>query len=272
MSGRTNWVPPDVDVSRASPARVYDYLLGGALNFPVDREMARQAIAAMPWVENLAKYNRAFLVRAVQFCVRAGVRQFLDLGSGLPSVRSVHEVAQALDPRCRVVYVEQEPVAVAHGRLVLGPVEGAGMVWADMCDVDTVLSDPVTKELLALDQPVAVAMASSLHYVLDAERAAGIVTAYLDAVVPDSYFVLSHITDNRDVGSSEVNALVELSKTTTAAGVARPREWIAGLLEGLDVVEPGLVYTSQWRPDNPLRLVTDLPAHASLLAAVARKP
>jgi hypothetical protein len=135
-----------------------------------------------------------------------------------------------------------------------------------------VLGDPATRNLIDFTQPVAVVMGASLHYVLDAGLAAKTVAAYLDTVVPGSYLVLSHITDDSDVGSREVSALVELSKSTSAAGVARPREWIAGLLDGLELVEPGLVYTSQWRPDNPMKLVTDLPAHASLLAAVARKP
>jgi hypothetical protein len=200
------------------------------------------------------------------------VRQFLDLGSGMPSVRSVHEVAREIDPGCRVVYVDREPVAVAHARQILSTVDGAGVIGADLCDVDGVLTDPVTVELIDFERPVAVIMASSLHYVLDATQAVETARAYLDAVVPGSCFVLSHIADNREVGSQEVNALVELSRTTSAEGVARPREWIAGLLHGLEVVEPGLVYTSQWRPDNPMKLVTDLPAHASLLAAVARKP
>jgi hypothetical protein len=272
VSGRTSWIPPEIDINRASPARVYDYLLGGALNFASDREVAARAVEAMPWVVDLARYNRAFLVRAVRFCVSEDVHQFLDLGSGMPSVRSVHEVALEEDPRCRVVYVDQEQVAVEHSKLILSGVEGAGVIGADLCDVDAVRNNPVTVQLLDFSRPVGVIMASSLHYVLDAEQAASTVAAYLDLVVPGSYLVLSHITDNRDVGSKEVNALVELSKTTSAAGVARPREWIAGLLDGLDVVEPGLVYTSQWRPDNPMKLVTDLPAHASLLAAVARKP
>jgi hypothetical protein len=272
VSGRAGWIPPEIDIEQASPARVYDYLLGGALNLPADRRMAQQAIKAMPWVADLARHNRGFVVRAVQFCVSAGVCQFLDLGSGLPSVRSVHEIAQTGDPRCRVVYVEREQVAVAHSKLILDDVVGAGMVGTDLCDVEAVLGDSVTRGLIDFEQPVAVVMASSLHYVLDPEQAASTVVAYLDAVVPGSYIVLSHITDSQGVGSREVNALVELSKATSAAGVARSAEWIAGLFEALDVIEPGLVYTSQWRPDDSTQPGTELPAHASLLAAVARKP
>jgi len=147
VSSHASWTPAGIDIKRASPARVYDYLLGGALNFAVDRAVAEQAIQAMPWVVDLAKYNRAFLVRAVRFCVSAGVHQFIDLGSGMPSVRSVHEVAQEVDPHCRVVYVEREPVAVMHSKLILSTVRNAGMIGADMCEVDTVLTHPVTKEI-----------------------------------------------------------------------------------------------------------------------------
>lgn len=259
-------------MGRASPARVYDYLLGGSCNFEVDRMVAEQAIQRMPWVRDLAKYNRQFLSRAVRVCASAGVRQFLDLGSGIPTVQSVHDMAAQVQPDCRVVYVDYEPVAVAHSELILDATQGSGIIGADMCDVDTVLGHPVTRRLLDLEQPIAVVMASSLHYVLDADLAAGVVARYLRAVVPGSYLVLSHITDNRGEGSAQVQGLVELSKTTSSSGVARSRDWITGLLDGLDVLEPGLVYTSQWRPDHGLRLVTDLPVHASLLAAVARKP
>jgi S-adenosyl methyltransferase len=271
VRGQVSWIPSDIDLDRASPARVYDYLLGGNWNFDIDRMMARQAIERMPWVGDLARYNRQFLGRAVRFCASAGVRQFLDLGSGMPTAKSVHEMAREIDADCRVVYVEQEPVAVAHSELILASVDGAEIIGADMCDVGTVLSHPVATRLLDFDQPIAVIMASSLHYVLGSEQAAATVAGYLAALVPGSHLVLSHISDNHGDGSQEVKRLVELSKTTSSAGVARSRDWIADRFAGLDMVEPGLVYTSQWRPDEGLRLVRDLPAHASLLAAVARK-
>ncbi len=272
MSGQVSWIPSDIDLDRASPARVYDYLLGGSWNFDVDRMMAQQAIDRMPWVRDLARHNRQFLGRAVRFCASAGVRQFLDLGSGMPTFKSVHEMACEIDPASRVVYVEQEPVAVAHTELILDPVPGAGIVAADMRDVSAVLEHPVTRSMIDLGRPVAVIMASSLHYVLDAREARRTVESYLDAVPSGSYLVLSHISDNQGEGSDEVKGLVELSKTTSAAGVARSREWISSLFETLELIEPGVVYTSQWRPEGGLRLVTELPAHASLLAAVARKP
>jgi hypothetical protein len=271
VSGQVSWIPANIDLQRASPARVYDYLLGGSWNFDVDRVMAQQAVNTMPWVRDLARYNRQFLGRAIRFCANAGVRQFLDLGSGMPTAKSVHEMAGEIHPNSRVVYVDREPVAVAHCELILTDVDGADVLAADMTDVDNVLGSPVTRKLIDFDEPVAVVMASSLHYVLDPAHAAATVAAYMGAVAPGSHLVLSHISDNQGDGSQEVQDLVELSKTTSAAGAARSREWIAGLFEGLDVVEPGLVYTSQWRPDDGLRLVRDLPAHASLLAAVARK-
>jgi hypothetical protein len=271
VSSQVSWIPADIDLQRASPARVYDYLLGGSWNFAVDRVMAQQAINTMPWVCDLARYNRQFLGRAIRFCANAGVRQFLDLGSGMPTAKSVHEMAGEIHPDSRVVYVDREPVAVAHSELILADVDGADILAADMTDVDRVLGNPVTRRLIDFDEPVAVVMSSSLHYVLDAAQAAATVGAYVSAVGPGSHLVLSHISDNKGDGSQEVQNLVELSKTTSAAGVARSRAWIGSLFDGLDVVEPGLVYTSQWRPDDGLRLVRDLPAHASLLAAVARK-
>jgi hypothetical protein len=272
VTDHANWIPTDIDVERPSPARVYDYLLGGGWNFDVDRMMARQAMERMPWVIDLARHNRQFLGRAVRFCAQAGVRQFLDPGSGMPTAKSVHEIAREIDSSCRVVYVEQEPVAVAHGALILAGVDGAEMIGADMRDVDTVLTHPATASRLDFSEPVGVLMASSLHYVLDDSEAVATVQGYMDAAAPGSYLVLSHIADNQAEGSQEVKGLVELSKTTSSAGVARSREWIEGLLDGLEVVKPGVVYTSQWRPDKQLRLVQALPAQASLLAAVARKP
>ncbi|GAB3883553.1 SAM-dependent methyltransferase [Kibdelosporangium lantanae] len=271
VSAQVSWIPADIDLRRASPARVYDYLLGGNWNFDVDRVMAQQAIDTMPWVRDLARYNRQFLGRAIRFCANSGVRQFLDLGSGMPTAKSVHEMAGEIHPDSRVVYVDREPVAVAHSELILADVDGADVLAADLTDVDDVLGSPVTRRLIDFHEPVAIVLASSLHYVLDAAHAAAAVAAYVSAVAPGSHLVLSHISDNQGDGSEEVRNLVRLSKTTSAAGVARSREWIAGLFTGLDVVEPGLVYTSQWRPDDGLRLVRDLPAHASLLAAVARK-
>ncbi|MBP2330451.1 hypothetical protein JOF56_010836 [Kibdelosporangium banguiense] len=272
MDDRTDQSSRIIDMNQASPSRVYDYLIGGAYNFAVDREWAQQAIERMPWIREAARSNRAFLQRAVRMCAQEGVRQFLDLGSGIPTVQGVHEMARRVAPDCRVVYVDNEAVAVAHSVLTLENVEGAAMIEADMCNVDYVLGHRHIQELLDLDRPVALLMTASLYYVSDHDLVAKTVARYLDAVPSGSYLVLSHTT----LGSHQRDAVrlsnvLEMTKTLTSAATARTPEWIGDLLTGLEVVEPGLVYTSRWRPDG-LRVVDDAPWHDAVLAAVGRKP
>jgi hypothetical protein len=261
-----------IDLNQASPSRVYDYLIGGACNFAVDRRWAGEAIKRMPWIRAAARSNRAFLRRAVLMCAQEGVRQFLDLGSGIPTMQGVHEMARQVDPGCNVVYVDNEAVAVAHSVQTLGDVPGTGIIEADMCDVDFVLGHPVTQSLLDFRKPVAVLMTASLYYIPDHDLAARTVARYLDAVPSGSYFVLSHATlgqDQRD--AMNLSNVLAMTKSLTSAATARTPEWIGDLLAGLDVVEPGLVYTSCWRPEG-LRVLHEAPWHDSMLAAVARKP
>ncbi|WP_188316641.1 SAM-dependent methyltransferase [Solihabitans fulvus] len=261
-----------MDLERASPSRVYDYLIGGGCNFAVDRQWAEQAIKRMPWIRAAARSNRAFLRRAVRMCAEEGVRQFLDLGSGIPTILSVHEMAWQVDRDCRVVYVDNERVAVAHSELTLAGIEGADIIEADMCDVDRVLGDPVCQRLLDLDRPIALLATASLYYIPDAELAARTVDRYLDAVPSGSYLVLSHATlgqDRRD--AMKLSRVLEMTHSLTSAATARTPEWIAGLLAGLELVQPGLVYTSFWRPES-LRAQDDTPWHDAMLAAVGRKP
>ncbi|MEO6086325.1 MAG: SAM-dependent methyltransferase [Umezawaea sp.] len=261
-----------VDLTRASPSRVYDYLIGGGYNFAVDREWANEAIRRMPWIRAAARSNRAFLGRAVRLCAEEGVRQFLDLGSGIPTVRSVHEMARAVSPSCNVVYVDNEAVAVAHSQLALEGVDGTGIVEADMSEVDQVLGHPSTRRLLDFDQPVALLMTASLYYLPDTDLAARTVARYLDAVTSGSYLVLSHTTLGHDQpGAAKLGNVLEMTKALTSSATARSPEWIAQLFAGLDVVEPGLVYTSFWRPGT-LRVVDETPWQDSVLAAVGRKP
>lgn len=260
-------------LGQASPSRVYDYLIGGAANFAVDRAWADEAIKRMPWIRGAARSNRAFLHRAVRMCTSEGIRQFLDLGSGIPTVQGVHDMAGNVAPGCKVVYVDNEAVAVAHSALTLRDVEGAAMIEADMCDVDYVLGHPHTRRLLDFTQPVALLMTASLYYIPDESLVIKTVARYLDAVPRGSYLVLSHTT----LGSHQRDAMrlsnvLEMTKTLTSAATARTPEWIESLLTGLEVVEPGLVYTSHWRPDRTLRIVDESPWHDAVLAAVARKP
>ncbi|MET1075482.1 MAG: SAM-dependent methyltransferase [Umezawaea sp.] len=267
-----DWGLPGVDLSRASPSRVYDYLIGGGYNFAVDREWATEAIRRMPWIRAAARSNRAFLGRAVRMCAEEGVRQFLDLGSGIPTVQSVHEMARAVAPDCNVIYVDNEAVAVAHSQLTLEGATGTAIIESDMCDVDHVLGHPSTRRLLDLDRPVALLMTASLYYIPDPDLAARTVARYLDAVPSGSYLVLSHATlgqDQRD--AMKLGGVLEMTKTLTSSATARTPEWISALLADLDVVEPGLVYTSFWRPGG-LRVLDETPWHDSVLAAVGRKP
>ncbi|MBB5897953.1 SAM-dependent methyltransferase [Kutzneria kofuensis] len=265
-------IPWVVDLSRPSPSRVYDYLIGGACNFAVDRDWAERAIEQMPWLRAAARSNRAFLRRAVITCAEAGVRQYLDLGSGIPTGESVHQMARRVQPDSRVVYVDNEEVAVAHSTLTLGGVAGVGIVEADMRHVGAVLRAPVTRQLLNFDEPIGLLMTASLYYLPDADETAAMVAHYKSLLAPGSHVVISHATlDRRQRDLLEFGAVLEMTKSLTSAATARSREWIAALLDDLEVLDPGLVYTSFWRPES-VRVVDDTLWHDSMLAAVARKP
>jgi hypothetical protein len=247
---------------------VYDYLIGGACNFAVDRTWAERAIEQMPWLRAAARSNRAFLRRAVITCAEAGVRQYLDLGSGIPTGESVHQMARRVQPDSRVVYVDNEEVAVAHSTLTLAGVDGVGVVQADMRHVTAVLRNPVTRRLLDFDEPIGLLMTASLYYLPDADEAAATVARYKSLLAPGSHVVLSHTTLD---DALELGAVLQMTEALTSSATARSREWIAALLDGLDLLDPGLVYTSSWRPESP-RSVDDAPWHDPMVAAVARKP
>src|SRR5947208_805756 len=177
-------VPDDIDVTRPSAARVYDYFLGGAHNFEVDRQLAAQIASLTPNLAQTMRANRSFLRRAVRYLVAQGIEQFLDLGSGIPTTGNVHEVAQAANLRARVVYVDNEPVAVAHSRHLLATNPYATIVDADLRRPSVVMRHHETRRLLDFSRPVAVLMVSVLHFVTDEEDPAGIVAAYRDALAP----------------------------------------------------------------------------------------
>lgn len=170
----------------ADAARVYDYLLGGACNFKVDREFAEKLLETNPDIEAAVRHNRAFLGRAVRFCVEQSIRQFLDLGSGVPTVGNVHEIAQSMAPGCRVVYVDHEPIAVAHSHLMLEHNQDADALLVDLLDVDTVLGSEPVRRLLDFTQPVAVIMAAVLHFVPDSADPHATVARYVDEMPPGS--------------------------------------------------------------------------------------
>ncbi|MGM1057899.1 SAM-dependent methyltransferase [Saccharothrix sp. Mg75] len=258
---------PDIDLTRPSAARVYDYYLGGAHNFAVDREMAEQAIRMWPELPLIMQANRAFLRRAVQHCAARGVDQFLDLGSGIPTVGNVHEVARDADPAARVVYVDNDPIAVTYSRTILGDDRQTGVVQADLRRPDDVLSSPQVRDLLDLSRPVAVMMVAVLHFV--PEDPAGVVAAYRDAVAPGSLLVLSHAT--RDGQDDQADEHSDLYRNRTATPMTmRTKAEVEALFSGFDLVEPGVVHLPLWRPVS-LEDVDEHPERVAGLAAVGVK-
>ena len=265
MSQQTNWVPTSVDLEKPSAARVYDYVLGGNHNFAVDREFVKHRDKVDPKSRQFAIQNRAFLRRVVLHMIEQGVRQFLDLGSGIPTVGNVHEIAQAADPSARVVYVEIEHVAVAHSQLILENNDNAVMVHADITKPGLVLGDTDTRAMLDFDKPVGVLAIAIGHYILDDPES--VFAAYRDAVPPGSYLGISHLTDDfRDMAE-----LTENMQRTQNAVRARTKDEVIGLFGDWELVEPGLVTTSQWRPDRETAPREVAEKRDGLYAGVARK-
>ncbi|OLB75879.1 MAG: hypothetical protein AUI14_20190, partial [Actinobacteria bacterium 13_2_20CM_2_71_6] len=192
---RPDWAPQEIDINVPSAARMYDYYLGGAHNFAADRELAEQALRAMPDGRFLARTNRAFLRRAVRFLARAGIRQFLDIGSGIPTAGNVHEVAKQVTPDARVAYVDIDPVAVSHAQALLAADPRTGALRGDLRRPDRILADPALGAIVDLDQPVAVLLLAVCHFVPDSDDPAGIIAQLRAALAPGSHLVISHGTD-----------------------------------------------------------------------------
>jgi SAM-dependent methyltransferase len=260
-----SWVPSDVDTTRPNPARVYDYLIGGANNFEADRKLAKDLIATDPNVAYMTIENRAFLRRAVGFLAKAGIDQFLDLGSGIPTVGHTHEVAQRINPLARVVYVDMEAVAVAHSQIILAENANADIVRADIRDPEQVLQDPVTQRLIDFTRPVAVLMFAVVHFIKHEAKPAELVKTYRDATVPGSYLALSHGT-NEDQPRL-IEAAKQYGTRATSQATLRNRAEIRAFFDGYELLEPGVVFTTEWRPELPV----DDPANAGILAGVGTK-
>ncbi len=250
---------------RASAARVYDYLLGGFHHFAVDRRLADAYLAAVPDVAVMARQNRAFLRRAVRYLAGAGIRQFLDLGAGLPTVGNVHEIAQAEAPGSRVVYVDQDPIAVALSQRLLKDNPDATVIRADLRRPDEVLDHPELRAMLDLDRPLAVLLVSVLHFVTDDPYA--VVGRYRDRSAPGSHVVISHATGAHRPG--DIERLRDLAAAAGISGTARDFAEILRLFRGYELLPPGLVWTAAWRPDQ--RDLRDEPERANMLAGVGRK-
>ncbi|WP_326595286.1 SAM-dependent methyltransferase [Streptomyces sp. NBC_01803] len=246
------WAPPGMDLSVPSVSRMYDYYLGGSHNFEVDRAAARKALEAFPGIPKIAQANRAFMRRAVRHAISEGVTQFLDIGSGVPTFGNVHEVAQEASDRARVVYVDNDPVAVAHSRAVLAGDDRADVASADFRDPQGVLnSDPVGR-LLDLDRPVALLLVALLHFFEDDDKPGEKVAALRDSLAAGSLLILTHASVDHGSMTPEQGArITRIYRDGGATLVMRSGEDIARFFDGFELVDPGLVPMPDWRPEGP---------------------
>ncbi|MCW2907781.1 MAG: hypothetical protein JWL68_2570 [Actinomycetia bacterium] len=258
--------PPSFDITRAHPARVYDYWLGGKDNYEADREAAEQFIEVMPNILAGVRANRAFLRRAVQYLAEeAGIRQFLDIGTGLPTAENTHEVAQAIAPESRIVYVDNDPIVLAHARALLTstPAGATAYVDADARDTSKILA--AAAEVLDFSQPIAVMSLLVLQYVPDEDRPHEIVSRLMDAVPPGSHLTISDTTTDIDTERVTASTAGLNARLGPAQSTLRSRAQIARYFDGLELVEPGIVPMPQWRTlPNPLVI--------PVFAGMGRKP
>jgi SAM-dependent methyltransferase len=265
---RPAWAPEGIDIDTPSASRLYDYYLGGSHNFAADRVVAEQALAVMPEGPLLAQLNRAFLRRAVRFCVAAGIRQFLDIGSGIPTLGNVHEVAQQAAPDARVVYVDTDPVAVAHSRAILADNPNAAVIQEDLRHPDRIVEHAETRRMLDLDRPTALLLVAVLHFIPDRDDPVGLIGRLRQALVPGSFLVLSHAT--YEGRPDDAQRITELYKSTANPLTMRDRPAVTKLFEGFDLVDPGVVWAPEWRPDSPDDL-GEAPERSGIHVGVGRK-
>jgi hypothetical protein len=239
--------PTGVDISRPSVARMYDFYLDGKDNFQVDRDAVAQVEAAMPEIRQLARENRAFLRRAVRYMARQGIEQFLDIGSGLPTAGNTHEIARQVVPGARVVYIDNDPMVLAHGNALLATDGNTTVGTADMRYPDDVLDHPETKRLIDFTRPVGVLLMAMIHFIAleDRERIMG---RLRDALPPGSYITGTHVTSEGHAPEAVAQIEDAYAKTPTPI-YFRTRDDVAGFFSGLDLVDPGVVTVDAWQPD-----------------------
>jgi S-adenosyl methyltransferase len=261
------WVPTGVDEEVPSAARVYDYLLGGGHNFSADRALAENLQKVLP-ARDMARLNRQYLDRVVRYMISRGVTQFLDLGSGIPTVGNVHEIVQKINPVARVVYVDNESVAVAHSELLLRDNRNATAIMADMREPKTVMHHPEVRRLLDFTKPLGLLMVGVVQFVPDADDPWTLVEAYRETLASGSFFALSAFTsDNAPEGMA---AAIEVFKNSRDPIFPRTYADLLRMFGDFDLIEPGLVYTPEWRPDRPAEIADA--SRSNLYAGVGVKP
>ena len=269
MAEEPGWVPPGVDTKRANVARVYDYLLGGSHHFLADQDLGRSLAAVDPNVRAIARANRDFLGRAVRFLSGAGIRQFLDIGSGIPTQGNVHEAAQAADPQARVVYADIDPVAVAHSQAILAENPNAAVIEADLAEPAAILADDTVRRLIDFSRPAGLLLVSVLPFLADADDPWHTVAVLRDALAPGSYLAVCHATsEGRPAVTRAMDKVYRGS--VQAGGTIRSRADILRFFDGFELVEPGLVNVPLWRPASPADVPAD-PERFWVLAGVGVK-
>ncbi|MCD0482548.1 SAM-dependent methyltransferase [Streptacidiphilus sp. ASG 303] len=264
---RPTWAPQGIDLTRASAARMYDFFLGGSHNFEVDREAGRRALEILPDLPKIMQANRAFIRDAVRHAAASGVTQFLDIGSGIPTFGNVHEIALEASPDSRVVYVDHDPVAVAHSQALLADVPQADVVEADLLRPKEILSRVQEGGLLDLDRPVALLLVAVLHFVEESADPYALVAELRDALAPGSVLVLSHAS--QDTRPEESARIEELYARAGTPFVMRTRPQVERFFEGF-TPDPGVMLIAEWG-DNA-QAAGDDPGRFSGYVGVGRKP
>jgi hypothetical protein len=246
---KPGFAPTEIDTSRPHPARMYDAYLGGKDNYAADREAVRQVLRAAPEVREIARANRAFLQRVVRFLAgEAGIRQLIDIGTGIPAAGNVHEVAGQVAPGTRVVYVDNDPIVHVHANALLTGSGTTRIVLADLRDPEAILQHPKVGELIDFGQPVGLLLVAILHFLTEEENPTGILATLREALAPGSYLALSHVTGDFRAEAAQQAAAVYNQATSTAT--LRSHAQIEAFFDGWDLVEPGLVQAPLWRPDG----------------------
>jgi hypothetical protein len=259
--------PAEIDFTVPSPARMYDYYLGGKDHFPADREAAEKALSLVPSGRDLARANRDFLVRVVTYLADQGIDQFIDVGTGLPTSPNVHEAARSVIPDAKVIYVDNDPLVMAHARAMLADSGGVIAVAGDARHPLDFIGHGAIRELIDFSRPVGVLFVAVLHFITDDEKPHGAVAWVRDRIAPGSYLAVSHITSD-GTDPAAMAAIQDAYKEASAPAVFRDTPGIARFLDGFDLVQPGLAEVSRWRNPAP----APAPAAVRFFAAIGRKP
>ncbi|MFD1541027.1 SAM-dependent methyltransferase [Nonomuraea guangzhouensis] len=267
MTDKSDLWANGIDTTRPSIARAYDVVLNGKDNFEVDRAFVAEIVKVVPEIYDVATYNRQILGRGVRLLAERGITQFIDLGSGLPTVENTHHVAQRANPDSHVVYVDNDPMVLAHGRAILAENDRTGVVTSDLRDPAAILSDETVKRLIDLDRPVGLMLVGILHHLHDSEDPKGIVDAYMAAIPSGSYLFITHFCSaTQDARDAEKKFLALLG-----TGRFRTPEEITGFFDGFELLEPGVVPLPLWRPDDTVPEVLSV-GQRLMYGGIARKP